>query len=495
MSPKTLVSRPIAALILLSAFLFFFRIGERSFRNPDEGRYAEIAREMVVSNNWIEPTLYGVDYLRKPALFYWLLAFSFKVFGQNEFAARLVPVIFGLFGILATYFFAKRYFGKEKAFFAALILATNFFYIAVSRYLLIDAVFAFFLICAFYLAYLALEEQRPIYGMALYGSLALAFLTKGVAGIAIPAFVILIYLALVRQLKVGIAKLLSVKGIFIFLAVALPWFIAVSIHQPDFLGFFFWHEHISRYFSANFEHQEPWFFYLMFLPLVFFPWSLFVSPIKSALRPMANEAKNPGLYLQVIFFGTLLFYSISKSKLLTYLLPLIPLGAILIGGACMDWIEKKDPAAKSRRKFLFYAAIIFLSVVSILVIFVMESLNSNYTTKHFAQGLKPGLTDGDKVFIYGQPSGLYDFAFYLNRPVKLVGLEGELEFNRADYRLGKGEIRQAVIMPDEWKQLVKKEKIYCLMRRSDYHELEDAVRLHLNVLMQDDRKVLLESTP
>src|SRR3989338_11071356 len=87
-------------LFLFSAILFFFKLGDRSFRNPDEGRYAEIARGMVVSGNWVEPKIYGVDYLKKPALFYWLTAVFFKIFGFNEWAGRSVPALFGLAGVL-----------------------------------------------------------------------------------------------------------------------------------------------------------------------------------------------------------------------------------------------------------------------------------------------------------------------------------------------------------------------------------------------------------
>ncbi len=552
-----IVSIPLITVVILSGFLFFFRLGGRSLRNPDEGRYAEIAREMAVSGDWLEPTLYGTDYLRKPVLFYWLLASSFKLFGQNEFSARLVPALFGLLGVLAAYFFAARYFGKKKALFTSLLLMTNLFYLEISRYLVIDAVFSFFLVCVFYLAYLVLEERRQTTLLLLYGFLGLAFLTKGVAGVAIPATALLIYFILTRSLKTGVLRLLSVKGVLLFLAITLPWFVAISIHEPEFFNFFFWHEHLARYLSKAFEHQEPLYFYLVLLPLVFFPWSLFAGPLKTALRPKGDEPKNPRFYLQAVSLGILIFYSLSRSKLVTYLMPIVPLGAILLGDAWISWVEKDEEGTKlgksnlltiilaglfifsacfviisplfgldfprripeeirfyvfsglvllviesavliicilrSQRKALFYSLIAFLSLTSILIPFLMEPVNKNYTTKHFAQVLKPKLTSGDKVFIYGQPGSFYDFAFYLNRPVKLVGLEGELEFNMEDYKLGEEDVRRAVFMPDEWKRLIMREKVYCLMRKSDYLELEASLKARLEILIEDGRKVLAES--
>ena len=113
----------------LSLLLFFFRLGDRSFRNPDEGRYAEIAKEMVQSGNWVQPRLYGIDYLRKPILFYWLVAASFKVFGFSEWGARLVPALFGIFGVATTFFFTRRILDLKTAFYAAMILATNVLYL------------------------------------------------------------------------------------------------------------------------------------------------------------------------------------------------------------------------------------------------------------------------------------------------------------------------------------------------------------------------------
>lgn len=469
-------------VLLLAFSLLFFRLGDRSFRNPDEGRYAEIAREMVISGDWREPTLFGVDYLKKPVLFYWLVAASFKCFGFHEWAARTVPALFALFGILSAYLFTRRYIGKDEAFVAALILAANPLYVTVSRLLLIDAVFSFFLTGAFFWAYAALEKKSPLRICLFYTFLAFGFLAKGVIAVAIPFFVLTVYLLLTNQIKKGIWRFLSPTGVLLFALITLPWFIAISFHEPEFFNIFFWREHVSRLVSKSFEHQEPWHYYWLLLPVVFLPWTVIWPPLRR-LRTQ-RTAGDPRFFLLTALFGTVLFYSISRSKLVTYLLPVLPLGSILLGDAWAGWMREKG----SRRRVLA-GCLGLLCAVSVIVLFVMERNNANYTTRHFASALKPRLSPQDKIFVYGTPGAFYDFPFYLDRLVKVViGAEGELVQDPDE-----DEVKEAMITPDEWKRLASSERIYCLMRRSDYEDLDPFIKKNSQILLQDPRKVLLET--
>ena len=471
-------------------FLFFFRLGDRSFRNPDEGRYAEIAREMVISNHWVEPKLYGIDYLSKPPLFYWLLAASFRIFGFNEWAARAVPATFGFLGVLMTYFFTRRYFGKQAAIFAGLILATNFWYVQVSRYLVIDAVFSFFLTACLFSFYAFLRDDRREFLFLFYIFSALAFLCKGIAGVALPGVVVVAYFLILRRWKEPIPRSISPGGMLLFLLIAFPWFFAITLRKPWFPEYFLWHEHVSRYLSKSFEHQEGWYFYFVLAPLVFLPWTLCLP----ALRKMRSErgfTRDRRLYFWVIFAGILLFYSVSRSKLATYLLPVLAPGAILLGDAWASWTESPpDKNISIVKNRLFYALTGVLFIASIGAPFVMERLNTNYTTKPFAKYLRPSLVHGEKVFIYGAPGALYDFSFYLNYPVKPVGLEGEFEQAARE-----PQTKEAMITPEAWKKLLKNEKIFCLMRKSDYEGLDGTVKKDMQMLMQDERKILVASIP
>ena len=539
-------------LIALGLYLFFFQLGDRSFRNPDEGRYAEVAREMVLSHNWIEPTLYSVDYLSKPILFYWLLAVSFKVFGMNEFAARFVPALFGFLAVVITYLFTKKVLGKKEAVFSSILLAANIWYLEVSRFLLIDAVFSFFLVAAFYLFYLAItdESKNRIYYTLFYLSISLAFLTKGLAAFATVGVSLLLYLLLTKRLKKTFVEIRLVEGIFIFLIIALPWFVAISIREPEFLKQFFIHEHFARFTSNQFEHQAPFYYYFVALPIMFLPWVLFPSAIGHAFRRVVKDGVcSPDFYLFICAAGTFIFYSISKTKMPTYLLPCIPLLSILLGRGWVSLSETQSekPTFFSRlsiffmmvlialavwvlasplvhtsilkkvsleaRPFIFIIAIILVAegvvaiyflnrqkwsflfyslgfcviLVSTPVTWTMEALNPDYTNQHFAEALKPLLRSGNKVFIYDQPGAFYDFQFYLDYPVKLVGLEGELKLSKDD-----AEAKEASIKHEDFYNLLSKnERVYCLMRKSDYNEMKPELKNRVRIIRADKRKVLI----
>ena len=524
-------SHLLVLVLFFSAALFFFRLGERSFRNPDEGRYAEIAREMVVTGDWIQPKIYGVDYLRKPVLFYWLLAVSFKIFGFNEWAARSVPALFGVFGVLMTFWFARKNFDEETAFFSCLVLASNFWYLQVARYLVIDAVFSFFVVSGLYLFYSAFhaKERKQLYYLLFYACVSFSFLAKGILGLVLPGITLAIYFLKLKKIRVAIKEMEIGWGILIFSIIALPWFLMISLRNPDFLRLFFLHENLSRFISKNFEHQEAWYFYLALLPVVLLPWSLLIRPLRVLVATAREEREwaDKKFFLLAAGLAFIFFFTLSRSKLLTYILPALPFSSILIGKAWHEWVREEitdrgpshwaeglivivfiflgiagilvTPAVILRfgqelpegvgiyfqmmgaallmggvaslkawkrrgRHHLFYLLILTVSLLSVPFSFAMEKVNVDYTSKYFAEYLKPKLKPGDKVFIYDHPGAFYDFGFYLGHPATLVGLEGELEFSRKS-----PENQKAVVTHDQFKKmLADKEKLYCLARKSDF---------------------------
>ncbi len=560
--PNLTQPRPSATVLFLtilfiSAALFFFRLGDRSFRNPDEGRYAEIAREMVVSGNWIEPKIYGVDYLKKPALFYWLTAFFFKVFGFNEWAGRSVPALFGLLGVLTTFWFARKILNEKAAFLSSLVLTSNFWYLEVGRYLVIDAVFAFFTVSGLYCFYIAAHSQKRklFYYFLFYVCVALSFLAKGVLGVILPGISIALYLWLTKKMSAVLREMRLELGVLIFSLIALPWFVIISLKEPEFLKLFFLHENFSRFASVAFEHQEAWYFYLILTPVILIPWSLFWKPLARSM-PWSDTTTDPWkdqkIFVLTTSLSMVLFFSLSRAKLLTYILPSVPFFSIFIGGAWAQWQEspRKKEAEFSWKEYVPVLLLIFLGLAAILAIpkviarfgqelpagvgiyfqwmgaavlvggvtvlgvlrrrnithlfyalvftmvlfslaftFAMERMNDDYTTRHFALSLKPKLRPGDRVFIYDHPGAMYEFGFYLNAPVTLVGLEGELELSRQD-----PENRKATVTQEQFKEMLKnKEKIYCLARKSDFLEMEQNLGKNLVVIQEDRRKVLFST--
>ncbi len=536
-----------AGVLLVASFLLFFRLGDRALRNPDEGRYAEVAREMLRSGDWLKPTLLGVGYLRKPILFYWLTAGSFQIFGLSEWSARLVPAFASLCGVAAVFWFCIRFFSRKTALFACAILATNLMYLQVGRYLVIDAVFTLFILGALFSYYLGFhsEKNRGFWYGVFYISLALAFLAKGFIAIALAGAALGTYLIATRRVLKALGQRHLFLGIPVFLFLAGPWYFLMEQREPGFLKFFFGHEHWLRFVSANFEHQEPWFYYLLLLPLLGLPWILFWRPMKQVFSRVRQSIEDPAIFLGISIAAIVVFFSLSRSKMPTYLLPCLPMGAILLASGWSRWLESRPvlgvkeglvlvpfvllgigamigpswvlemhpnqfPEAivsdlrilggsllagivvcwrsirRGGRERFFYALAATIGLASLLFSFVMETMNSQYTTKAFALYLKDRVSVAEDIYVYDHPGPFYDFAFYLDRNVKVVGLEGELEHSRRDADAGKVSVSR-----DEFFDLLKQnKKLYCLIRRSDFIDLEEKLGLKFKVLMRDPRKVL-----
>jgi 4-amino-4-deoxy-L-arabinose transferase-like glycosyltransferase len=541
---KNYLTAPIVWVMVLVGFLFFFRLGERPFRNPDEGRYAEIAREMVSSADWVKPTLFGLGYLRKPPFFYWLVAGSFQLLGESEFSARAVPAFFGLLGVFLTYWFGCRFFDRERALYAALILGTNFWYVQVARYLVIDAVYSFFLTAALFLFYAAVQstENKNFFIFMFFGSLACAFLTKGPSALAIVGFPTLIYLVWQKRWKVLMGFSWWVGAGLFFLAV-LPWFFLMATRDTEFLRFFFLHEHVQRFVSSDFEHQEGWFYYWILFPLLFAPWSFYRQTW------VTSEKKEVRCFLWLTFLVIIVFFSMSRSKLPTYIMPCFPIAALLAADSWKCWMEAKAihlsdflpvivmafagtaviigapiflqthpgkyPAGlASDLRFLgavllagsvfsarslkrgqpqrfFFSLIFLMSALALCVPRVMETMNPAYSTRSFADKLRSHGNGSEPIFIYDHPGPFYDFIFYLKRPVKLVGLEGEFVHFRHD-----SNAKEVSISREEFfSRLKEKKPLVAIMRKSDFLEMNEALRAGVHILKEDNRKVLIQSGP
>lgn len=471
-------------LLALGLFLFFFRLGDRPFRDPDEGRYAHIAWQMITSGDWLAPRIFGIDYLRKPPLFYWLIAGSFKLFGQGEWQARMVPALFGFAAVPAIYFFTLRFFGARSAAFAALFLLANPWHVNVSRFLVIDTVFSFFVVASFYLFFLALsaeKEKKTLYYSLFYAAVALAFLAKGVLAVVLPGLTVFVYGLSTRRFWKIVREMRLVLGAGIFLAIAAPWFVWMTQNKPGFWNVFFVREHLSRFAAKEFEHQEAWWFYFALMFAFFLPWLLVPGPVKTAARSSRDGA---GKFLFVWTAATVVFLSLSKSKLATYLMPAIPPVCVLLGDAYARWTQGHPARLKA---FVLVMAVLMVSVAPLAM--VMEAKNRDFTTKHFAETLKPRLSPGDEIYVYDHPGPFYDFSFYLDRPVRPVGLHGELEITRGDETA-----EEVAVAQGEFKALMNGgTHFYCLMRRSDWRDLPADLRARLGVLAEDNRKVLFES--
>jgi hypothetical protein len=329
-------------LWLLLALLWFATLGYRDLVHPDEGRYAEIAREMAESGDWVTPHLDGLKYFEKPALHYWISATAFKLFGESEFVARLWPGLSGFLLIVLLHFTAKKYWGLRSADYTALVAAGSVWLVSESHYLTLDMGLAFFMsaaLCGFLLAFrpgATTSEQRG-YLFAVWGAMAGAVLTKGLIGVVLPAAVLVIYTALTRHWFVW-KQINWVSGILFFLLLSAPWFIVVSARNPEFFHFFFIHEQWERYTTTEHERVGSWYYFVPILLAGLLPWTAFFP---TSIRPVfaeSNAVFRPKLFLLVWTAFIFIFFSLSGSKLPSYILPTFPALTLLVG----EYINQQD---------------------------------------------------------------------------------------------------------------------------------------------------------
>ena len=331
--------RLFAVVMVLAAIIWFAMLGHRDLVEPDEGRYAEIPREMVASGDWVTPRLNGFKYFEKPALQYWATAVAYTLFGDSSTTARLWPALTGFLGALWAGFLALRLYGRSAGFYAFLITLSGLLYVIDGHYLVLDmslAVFLFMGVGCLVLAQRSRDNPVRLRNWMLAGwtALALATLSKGLIGVVLPAATVVIYSLWARDWILW-RNLHLIKGLLVFLLVTAPWFISVSLANPEFPRLFFIHEHLQRYTSTVHQREgSPWYFVPVFL-LGIFPWVALA--LKSLLRP-GFSSRSPGetafdseRFLWSFALLVFVFFSAGQSKLPSYILPMMPAVAIMAG--------------------------------------------------------------------------------------------------------------------------------------------------------------------
>ena len=329
------------ALVLLLT-MYLSRIGGWVLQDPDEGRYAEIPREMIERGDWVTPKLFHVNYFEKPPLLYWLTAASFETFGQTEAAARIVPAVSGIVTVLLTFALAVRLSGRRVAWLGSGILATMPLFFALSQALLIDMLLTACMSATMLGVYGAHRAEKKRGWALLVGfSVALGMLAKGLIAIVLPGGIALAFLLWRRDLPT-VRALLDWRVILLFLVVTVPWFVLVSQRNPDFLQFFFVREHFQR-FAGNagvrVGHPEGPFYYVPVVLLGPAPWTVLALVLAATAdgRQAFKEIPAEVRAFCLLWFGIVfLFFSAATSKLGSYILPAMPPLAILIAA----WLDR-----------------------------------------------------------------------------------------------------------------------------------------------------------
>ncbi len=348
----------LALLSVVFGTVFFQFLWKLPLMEPDEGRYAEIPREMLERGDFITPMLNYVKYFEKPPLHYWLNALSMTVFGENEFAVRFPGALCGLLTVLFTYHAGRKLFGRREGLLTAIILGSSTGFLVQGRMNLTDMTLTFCMtvsIGCFLLASRPDERNKGLYYYLFYLFAALAVLAKGLIGLVLPGGVIFLFLVICRRWPL-LKEMRLPTGLLLFLAVAAPWFVVVSLRNPEFAQFFFIHEHFQRFLSKVHGRYQPAWFFIPILLLTMLPWSFFVP---QALIRAWRERKEKGgdllVYLIVWAGFIFLFFSKSNSKLIPYILPVFAPLALLVG---LLFSRGMDDETMPRRTGLLAASIL-----------------------------------------------------------------------------------------------------------------------------------------
>jgi 4-amino-4-deoxy-L-arabinose transferase-like glycosyltransferase len=314
-----------AGLIALVVFVFFGNLWRYGLWEPDEARYAEIAREMIESGNYIVPHLNYVAYVEKPPLLYWLTSISFGLLGLNEFAARVPVAVSALAGVLATLVFTIKTYGRRNAILAAAILTTFPLYSVLAQVLTTDMTLTALTTIASFAMFLHWKEGGRWCWFG-YVAMALAVMTKGPVGAAIPILAMLAFLFWQRDFRGVLGRFHAISGFALVALICAPWFIVMTLREPGYFNFYFVGEHIRRALVPDYSHSEPIWFYVPVLVGGLAPWSLMV-PILTWRGVSPDPARRFCLIAAIVIVA---MFSASSGKLIPYVLPAVPFLAVLI---------------------------------------------------------------------------------------------------------------------------------------------------------------------
>jgi 4-amino-4-deoxy-L-arabinose transferase-like glycosyltransferase len=321
------------------AIVWLVTIQIRPMLDPDEGRYAEIPREMVATGNWITPRLDGLKYFEKPALQYWATAAIYSVVGLSNWSSRLWTVLLGFACLPMIYAWVARLYDRRAALASVVLLALSPYFGIIGHLDLLDAGFTFWM-CATVFAFTRGQCAPPgsrserNWVLLSWALAALAILSKGIVVFVLDGGTLILYSLLERDLRPW-RRMHFALGVPILLALAAPWFTLVSLRNPDFAPYFFIHEHFQRFLTTEAHRVEPWWYFLPLLAVGAFPWLVPLGRAAlAAWREPASEFQfKPLKFLLIFSVLTLVFFSISDSKLATYILPMFPPLAAFTGVA------------------------------------------------------------------------------------------------------------------------------------------------------------------
>ena len=379
-------------ILLFCGVQFFLSLGDLGFVGPDEPRYAQVAKEMLVSGDYVTPQYFGEPWLEKPSLYYWLTATAYFLFGISEFSARLASALAATLGVLCVYLLGSRRSQPREGLIASLILATSMLYFSLARAGSMDMLFCsaltvswtslFFIIFGKNRLWTDSSTNQTHWGLLalFYIFLGVAVLAKGPLGLILPVGSLVILLGFTGKLYL-LSKLKPFTGLLIVVVVALPWYwLCYQANGWVFIEEFLLQHNLERFFTDRYQHAQPMWFFLVVVLVGFYPWSFQMFPAVWRLFRVRNSWKSSSvgenLYLWLWFLIPMIFFSLSHSKLPGYLLPAAPAIALIIAREIELWLNRKPSDVRRiwlKDVFFYQAFTVFL--VGLVLPFEVDKLN------------------------------------------------------------------------------------------------------------------------
>ena len=538
-----------AGLAALLGVVWLATLSDRPLFNPDEGRYAEIPREMLSGGDWVIPHLNGLDYIEKPPLQYWATAIAYRTFGVSEFSARLYTALTALAAITLMGLCAGQLWGGNAGWRAAAILAGMFMFVVLGQLMTLDMSLTCWMslsLAGFLLAQPSEHSQRSQYSergwmLVAWIGAGLGVMTKGLVAAAIPAAVLCIYSLWSRDFSPW-RKLHAPLGLPLFLAITVPWHWLAAMRLDDFLQFFFVHEHFARYLTPIAERQEPWWFFGYVFLAGTVPWTVpALRVVFSGWRapaPALAGRFHPAQFLWIWVIFVCLFFSLSDSKLMPYILPAMPALALLIAslpaatlkrdllstailttvaalamGAATWNLPALIPASGGRPYFLLLAkplrevallllvsglfvwvggardvtrAAVILGVGWCLAVLLMVRSASLAAPIYSGVDLAAAMPAADRdALLYSVRTYDQSLTFYLQRPVTLVSYRGEL-----DYGLNKAPDRELADIDAFLKLWDSEAHAYAIMDKRTFENFKER-SVPMRLIGQNVRQVMV----
>lgn len=389
---------------------------------PDEGRYGDIGRWMLLSGDWLTPRLNGLPFFHKPPYLHWLQALSLATFGIHEFALRLIPALHAGLMLVALYLAARAIATEHIARRAAVMLGTSLAFLVGGQYVNHDMLVAAWISVAIWcFAFAFMVGDRPQAMLARLGFVACAFgmLSKGLIGFVLPGLVLLVWLVWTRQLR-KILYLPWASGLLLFAAIVAPWFILAQQKYPELLNYMFVHHHFARYTGKSFNNSQPWWLYLPAIGLLLFPWALFaLNQVRFKAHPVLEATTMPRQWLSLCWIWVLCitaFFTIPNSKLVGYILPVIPPVALL---AALGW--ERVMAHRAWAGKLFTALYVLNLGIATAIVLKVGAITATGRSQDIAQVLACEASPSDTVYTSG--GFPYDLPFYTQATKPMVVLQ------------------------------------------------------------------------